>query len=439
MARFQTRIFLVFVLTLFYSFCLAQSNYQKGFIVNTNGDTLSGLINYKEWYKTPRRFSFKRSAGDKNTIYTANNLDFLHIDGRVTYVKFAVQVSMNEVQFTRITQSTSEPKVQDTVFLRLLVKGEKVSLYAYRDDVKQRFYVLEKDQKAPVELSYKAALVNGTAIKFNAFQPQLIKLAEKFDDSASSIRPLINNSNYSEKDIVSIITLINGQVDVKPAAPVERVKSRRFYLAAGLDYSTIKYTDKNLITANGVDANDNRLYKDRKTSSLLPLISVGTDIYFKREVERFYLRLDASAAGLASEVKSLYKFSLYSAEELSNTYTLSAAVISFRPQVMLNMVNTKIFKCYIGAGPSFHYLVKFKNEMYQKTNQTDPAYSDKRIKDYAVLKDVFGSMMVRGGVIIHKKLDLSVCGYNPLQLNNNMESTISAKYNAFQFSAAYRF
>ena len=86
----HTRICLALILTLCYGICLAQPNYKKGFIVNTNGDTLSGFINYKEWYKTPRSFSFKLSADDSRTeTYGLNNLTFLQVEGRVTYEKFA--------------------------------------------------------------------------------------------------------------------------------------------------------------------------------------------------------------------------------------------------------------------------------------------------------------------------------------------------------------
>jgi len=420
--------------------CFAQSNYKKGFLITTGGDTLTGFINYRESYINPREVTFKSVLDETKAVtYTLNKLLFVEVTGYATYQKFPVTVSMNEVQFNKLTESTSQPVIKDTVFLKLLVKGKNVSLYSYRDQLKQRFYILEQGEASPVELGFKLALFNGSVVKFPLFQPQLIRLAEKFGDSTLLTRSAIEKSSYRQADMISITKSINGDTNSEPILTITKRKSRQFFLAAGINNAHINYTGENLITADGVDDNDNRMYKNRRSSTFLPLISVGTDAYFNQEIKRTYIKLEFSAAGMSSEVHSRYRFSSYFAEELSNRYRLSGVIFTFQPQFIVNIINKKTLKFYLGVAPSLNYFLAFKNEMFQKTNQQDPIYTDKQIDDFLKLKKVFAGVLVRTGVTINEKVNIYVSRSNPIELNSYMSSTTNAKYNSSQLSVAYNF
>ena len=432
-----------FFLTLFVIIsgaAVAQSNYKRAFITKNNGDTLSGFVNYREWYRNPDEFSFRSSIDDKTTeTFTVKNVSLVEIAGLATYQRFVVTVSTNDVEFDRLTGSSAQPRREDTVFLQLLTKGKHVSLYAFRDDIKQRFYILEPEKSTPLELSYRVALMDGSVNKFRTFRQQLLQLAEKSGVSEAAVRSQIDKSEYIQEDIVKVIHSINGGTNEAPALPTSRGKWNKLYLGAGVNYSTVSYSGRNVINSDGVDNNDTRLYKDRRSGSLRPLFVVGTDLNLKKEVQTLYVRLEVAAAAMSSEVHSVYKFNMYSVEELSNTYTLSAVIFSFQPQVTVNWLNTGGVKCYLGAGPSLHYLLAMKNELYQKTNQQGPPYSDKQEDDFLPLKDLYASVFARAGVTIRNQFDVSVSTYNPVQLSNTMDGNTSAKYMPFQLLFAYKF
>jgi hypothetical protein len=248
----------------------------------------------------------------------------------------------------------------------------------------------------------------------------------------------IEKSYYEQADLVKVVKLINGEVNSVSILPA-RKKRKQIYLAAGVNYSMIKYSGQNMITSEGLDNNGNSMYKNRKTSSFLPSIAVGTDVYFKPEIQKSYLKFEISAAGIASKVHSLFKYNIYTVEELRNTYQLSAVILSFCPQVIANFLNKENLKGYVGIGPCVNYLLPFKNEMYQKTNQQDPQYSDKQTDDYIRLKDLYASFMLRAGVTINKKIDISLCQSNPVELADYKASILSAKYTATQISVGYKF
>ena len=418
----------------------AQPNYKKAAITKINGDTLSGFINYREWYRNPDEFSFKSTIDDKSTeTFTVKNASLVEIEGVTTYQRFPLTVSMNEVAFDKLTASSAQPGKEDTVFLQLLAKGRHVSLYAFRDEMKQRFYILEPGSATPLELSYRVALIEGSVNKFRTFRQQLLQLVEKLNVQQAGVRTLINKSEYIQADIVKIIHSINGVTNPEPVVQVSKGKWNQLYVGAGINYSTVHYAGRNVINADGVDGNDTRRYKDRTSTSLRPVIFVGTDLNLKKEVQTLYVRLEAAAAAMSSEVHSLYKFNLYSAEELSNTYTLSAMIFSFQPQLTVNWLNTGAIKCYLGAGPSIHYLLPFKNQLYQKTNQQGPPYSDKQEDDFLPLKNLYASVIGRVGIALHNRVDISLSTYNRVQLSNTMDGNTSAEYMPFQLLMAYKF
>ena len=89
--------------------------------------------------------------------------------------------------------------------------------------------------------------------------------------------------------------------------------------------------------------------------------------------------------------------------------------------------------------PSIHYLLPFKNQLYQKTNQQGPPYSDKQEDDFLPLKNLYASVIGRVGIALHNRVDISLSTYNRVQLSNTMDGNTSAEYMPFQLLVAYKF
>jgi hypothetical protein len=45
----------------------AQTNFHQGYVVKTNGDTVKGYIDYREWGQNPLSIDFRTNKDDKQT------------------------------------------------------------------------------------------------------------------------------------------------------------------------------------------------------------------------------------------------------------------------------------------------------------------------------------------------------------------------------------
>ena len=61
----------------------AQSNYKAGVIVNQKGDTIRGLINYKEWIQNPVTIDFKYQPNSVPQRLGVKAIQYFRINGYV--------------------------------------------------------------------------------------------------------------------------------------------------------------------------------------------------------------------------------------------------------------------------------------------------------------------------------------------------------------------
>lgn len=119
----------------------AQSNFKNGYLVNLQGDTICGLIDYKEWDRNPTSIDFKTSSKERSRSYILAELLSFSITDFVKYEKYNVSISTNKIDIS------SPPPLSDTVsstsivLLKEILAGQNITLYAYRDNVKERFYI----------------------------------------------------------------------------------------------------------------------------------------------------------------------------------------------------------------------------------------------------------------------------------------------------------
>lgn len=132
---------ILFSVLSFIAFTTFAQNFQPATIVTTDGKSVEGEINYKDWKKNPAQIQFRKSSGSPE-IYSATDLkSFTVSDDR--YVSAIVDVDDRSDNSSSLT---TEPEIithRDTVFLRALVTGTK-SLYYYVD-IADHFYILKND------------------------------------------------------------------------------------------------------------------------------------------------------------------------------------------------------------------------------------------------------------------------------------------------------
>jgi len=114
------RILLIFSLCLAQQF-YAQNDFRKGFIINNLGETIHGLINYREGAKSNEMCEFKRSEDQEATSYSPTQLAGYGFE--------------NDAYFSSKNINATGESAQ-RMFLEVLVQGT-ATLYNYRG----RFYI----------------------------------------------------------------------------------------------------------------------------------------------------------------------------------------------------------------------------------------------------------------------------------------------------------
>jgi hypothetical protein len=414
----------------------AQTNYKEGYIITNDGASIKGFINYREWHKNPDRVQFKQDPlASVARTFTVDSIAGFTIAGYETYTRYLVPVSMDEISFENLKETIDTATITKTIFLREMLKGDRVDLYSYADDIKVRYYLLEKGQLVPYELIYRKLLREGQEITQASYKQQLSGLAHHHNMLSRTLEDRINKLNYSGNDIKNIISRINTQNETATSASIDNKKRWDFFAGAGIAMSTVKYKGETLLLVDGFDDMGRFKYKSEIiTHSYLPRISAAADVYINPAIRRLIFRTELSVTNIKSTVRSYYKFSIYSDEE-ENTYRFSSWNFGFSPQLVYNLFNTNKYKGYIGAGFLLSYINNTRNSLERRDPQTGSLIAVN--KEYLIIREFAMNAIIRSGLRINEKIDLSLIWTNPIEYTNYQAGRQSVKAGLLSLSIMY--
>lgn len=120
----------------------AQENYQPGYIVQLNGDTLNGYIDYRNWENNPSKIEFKQSEKGPVTIFRPMLVKGFGVGGEI-YHSAIIEIETSPTAINSLDEYPDLNIVVDTAFITVLVRGTK-SLLSYKSrNRKENFYIEE--------------------------------------------------------------------------------------------------------------------------------------------------------------------------------------------------------------------------------------------------------------------------------------------------------
>jgi hypothetical protein len=204
----------------------AQKNYQKAWLVLNDGDSLHGLVDYRNWERNPETISFKSSENAEVKNYTVKDLQAFNIPGEDHYLRAIVTKDMLPVQLNTLEFEGTQKMVADTVFLRSVIQGDKVSLYELIDE--KAHYFIQQPGGPFEELIYRIYLSRSDrtlSITREIYKDQL----KRFAIENTSLRNRIDRSAYDENDLASVVRKLNGStIDEKETSGIQVPRSRLF-------------------------------------------------------------------------------------------------------------------------------------------------------------------------------------------------------------------
>lgn len=394
----------VLILFLFFPALLfAQGNYKPAFIVNLKGDTTKGFIELKEWGENPRNINFKPSLDKSAQTLTVNDIRVFELPGYAAYKSFATSISLDVTDMQKLEHYRDTTTKTDNVFLKVEQRGSNVTLYSYKDDLKDRYYLYDNQSNSINELTYRIYYVqnatnNVSTVSQDAYKQQLLLSAQKFNTYSDKLKSLIEDAVYDRGSLVEICRKINGneKTEEKKAPHGSYI---RFFVGAGV------MLDHTSLTGRMPLFNPVTSY-----SSVSPRISAGFNIYPVPEVGKSVIKLEV--AYWTSSYKTTGNY-YYDQPTIISTYHYQQNNISVIPQFQYNIYNADEFKFYLNAGLSINLSTYSDNKVYNpSTNVTD--------YNFTGFNSHWFSVPLKAGITLHKNIDLSV-GYSfPSSISDNV-------------------
>ena len=194
------------------SLAMSQENFIPGEIVNAEGDTIKGFVDYRNWKNSPKNISYKVNLGDESSKSILSS-DFAQVIVNGEHY-FGAIVDVEISRFMNLKDADTDSKFQiqqDTVWLKVLYAGPK-NLYQYINESGREFYYIG-EYKNPELLLYKeykiiAGVVRpGSGIEEKDFKKEKKTFTGQLSlylDDCSLIRNRFSELNYGLKDLLLI-------------------------------------------------------------------------------------------------------------------------------------------------------------------------------------------------------------------------------------------
>jgi hypothetical protein len=383
---FMRYFLLLFVLAM--PFCaLSQANYRKGSITDNNAQTISGYINYGEWDLNPKYVEFKTNKDDKvvQKIYPSTIKSFV-IDGQDQYYTYAGPISLNRVNYPNLAYTIDTTTKTADVFFKLIATGEHLSLYAYSDSLKIRYFIQEK-QAQPFELSYQNYFdASGTnMLTSKRYLSQLSFLANKYAKGNSALINKIEKAGYNSDDITAVVNTINGSPVNNKLAKHHSIHTS-YFIGAAFNTTHTAFEGNTDLTTGG------------KSTASAPKFDLGIDFFTNPSIQRFIFRVDLSYYHINPTLTGIVYSS--TSGQFTDAYSFDQSVIVLTPQVIFNIYNTDAFKFFVGAGMGFNFTSN-KNVTYRYVGVFNKDIST----SYALLEQ-WSSFPLQAGVVLNKRVEL---------------------------------
>jgi hypothetical protein len=377
--------FILLLLFLVPALLQAQSNYQKGYVVNNKLDTLYGFINYLEKSNNPSTLQFKGTLDIRAENFDLTSAKAYSITGLESYERFAVSLSQGSDGLSRLSYGPDTTSVRNTVFLKVLQKGKNVSLYSFTDDVKTRFYLSDKDAQEPEELISSIYLINesGKTKVIDRYKRQMVASMMKHRVYSAADERRLGSLVYSSPALLREVSAINGQKTEKGLAHY------RFFAGAGLSINRTNYSGDSQFNTPGVT----------NKTSYTPMITAGIDLLANPNIGKLIYRLEFSFLTVKGDIRTIKVEPIYA----YRNHTFDGVSLGLTPQVIYNFYNAPDLKIYAGIGVGLHLSKYNNNQTATKVIATDVLRIE---KDRTELESYHIAPAVTAGIVLSKKFEV---------------------------------
>ena len=124
---------------------LCQENFQPGYFTMLSGDTVHGMIDYRDWEKNPVVIHFREKADDQVVFYTPEMIRDFGVDNS-RYESSTVLFEQSRDKTGDYPVLTEYREVTKSVFFEVLVGGSKKLFRLTDEDGHDQFFIGSADK-----------------------------------------------------------------------------------------------------------------------------------------------------------------------------------------------------------------------------------------------------------------------------------------------------
>jgi hypothetical protein len=398
-----------------------QSNFLKAIVINNNGDSIYGSINYRNWKNNPKTISFLNTE-NKTANFDAGSIKGFFIPSvNETYTSFAIEKDMlpqNENEAIN-NNNINSPSTKETAFLLQLVKHPLISLYLLVTDNKEHFYY-RKENEVPVELIHHYLFndSNKQLEEVNTYKKQLSDLFL----SCPNVAAQAETTGFSEEKIQHIIVAYiqcvapGSAVDNKKKDPTQFT----FGIIAGAMLNKFRF-----------EGSDELLVDNNYSGNVSPVLGISLDLGLSRNRNKWHI--------INEIIYKSYKTSSSFVRPYGNGYMLASDVSLGFSYAQINTLLRYVYQLgnslmpYINAGLGNAFIVKENKNIDHKVYSFGTVEDGQAInspRKYELTIQAGLGLVIRN-VQFELRYGKSKKGFSPYQsLDTNPES--------FQFLFTYQ-
>jgi hypothetical protein len=383
--------------------CLHAQVYLPGYVVNNAGDTISGFLEIKEKTNNPSTVTFKKFEQSNDLItYKVKDLRGFSYRDRSSYERSYVSMTMDEVDLRLADDRRVEIKF-DSVFLKLIQRGNRVTMYSYEDDVKKRFYIRQPRHDKPLELGFRVVKDGPNYTYKRSYRETLVSIAESGGMVTKPFVAKINRTDYNESSLLAIISEINGIVVEKKKAG--EIQGKGLRVGAGAYLPSIIFSNENQ-------------YAENATGSVVPGVWLMAAYDFPKNggVGKLIFRGELVVSSAKFEIKSYDDRFISNDVRIEHTFTKTN--IGLGGSVIYNIVNKEDLKVFASLGLRANYaLYDYTFDVYRTGDSGTSVMSS----DAGKPRTFWSSIPFKAGVLVKRRIEVGVV-YIPKRAINGPDS-----------------
>ena len=391
-------------------------NYKPATITTLSGNNQQVEVQIENWKFNPKTFSYKITGEASVKQLSTTNASVVELEDEVKFENIEVQKSMNKVKYPDIPKFEDSSSVKEKVFLKVIYQGERLSLYSYNDEIKNRFYIKKVNGNIE-ELKYRvfySANIDFRIETQNIFREQLLKIASNLQVTDSSISQKIQSSKYIANDILTVVKLLDGNKGTVRS----KADASPFSIIVGAGISISKFT----LSSNEV------LGQSPSYSSTSPFPIVGLNYmldYNRKSMIQFLIsgsRDKAFFSGIDRRSEETKKF--------------TQTNISFASMYLYNFYNSRTLGAFFSAGLGLN-VPTYKDDVVTWKSTEIPNASTVVSYDLGGFQGIGFLLPIKTGVSV-KSFQFGV-GYTYSVAGITDSPKFEINKNSFNFSVQYIF